>query len=243
LATALLASRAARCSKTEEVSFVTAILVALTIVAFIAVDWARSRKRAARTAMVRRTLNDSWTPETFARDEGVFYGPGHTWARLEANGAVRVGIDDFARRLMGRVDRIESAPAGAALGRTDAAFVVHQGAKTAAFAPPVEGVVTSVNDRVLRDPADLEADPYGAGWLMLLEPRRLAHDLRELRIADEARTWLRGEVARVRDFVASQIPADAVGATAQDGGVPVAGVLEQMDDRAWERFESEFLAS
>lgn len=221
----------------------TAILVALTIAAFIAVDYARSRKRAVRVAAVRRSLGDSWSPEAFDRAEGVFYGPGHTWARLEANGTVRVGIDDFAQKLMGRVDRIEAAPAGAALGRADAAFVVHQGGKSAAFAPPVEGVVTSVNERVLRDPAALKSDPYGSGWLMQLEPRRLAQSLRDLRVGDEARAWLREEVGRLRDFAASQMPADAVGATAQDGGVPVAGLLEQLDEKTWERFESEFLAS
>jgi glycine cleavage system H lipoate-binding protein len=213
------------------------------IVGFIAIDWSRSRKRAVRVQAVRRSMGDAWVSDAFERAEGVFYGPGHTWARLEANGAVRVGIDDFAQKLMGRVDRVETAPAGATLGRQDAAFVVHQGGKTAAFAPPVEGIVTAVNDSILRDPKGIKADPYGSGWLMLLEPRRLAQNLRDLRVGSEAQAWMREEVGRLKDFVAAQIPADAVGATAQDGGLPVDGLLEQLDAKTWERFESEFLAS
>jgi glycine cleavage system H lipoate-binding protein len=230
-------------SKTREVSFMTAILVVLTIVAFLAVDVVRSRKRSVRVAAVRRALGEASSSEIFARDAGVFYGSGHTWARLEPDGAVRVGIDDFAQRLIGRIESIEAAPAGSALGRTDAAFVVHQGDKTAAFAPPLEGVVTEVNAAVLRDPSSARRDPYGSGWLLRIEPKRLAHDLRDLRVADEARAWMREEMARLRDFVALRMAEPAVGTTMQDGGLAVDGLLEHLDEKSWERFESEFLAS
>ena len=221
----------------------TAILVVVTIVAFLGVEFLRSRKQTARAAAVRRFFAGSWSPEMFGRDDGVFYASGHTWARLESDGAVRVGIDDFAQRLLGRVEHIETAPAGVELGRGDAAFVLHQGGKSAAFAPPVEGVVTAVNEAALLDPVRVERDPFGSGWLMRLAPRRLADDLRRLRVAGEARRWLREEVARFEEFVAGQMPPDAVGATLPDGGLPVDGVLEHLDSKSWERFETEFLAS
>ena len=229
-------------SRRLEVGSVTAILVALTIAVFLAVDYLHDRRRARALAPARRALDEALDPDMFLHPDGLFYGAGHTWARLEPNGTVRVGIDDFARRLLGRIDRIEVPPAGTKLGPRDAALVVHQRDKSAAFASPVEGFVSAVNDAALRDPASLRGDLFGSGWLLQLEPRRLADNLRRLRVGDEARGWLREEVARLRDFLAGQSMASAVGATLQDGGVPVDGLLEHLDEQAWERFESEFLA-
>jgi glycine cleavage system H lipoate-binding protein len=226
----------------KEVGSVTAILVALTIAVFLAVDFWHDRRRARVAAPARRALDEALDPDMFLHPDGLFYGSGHTWARLEANGTVRVGIDDFARRLLGRIDRIEVPPTGTKLGPRDAALVVRQQGKSAAFASPVEGFVCAVNEAVLRDPASLRGDLFGSGWLLQLEPRRLADNLRRLRVGDEARGWLREEVVRLRDFLAGQVTATAVGATLQDGGLPVEGMLEHLDDKAWERFESEFLA-
>jgi glycine cleavage system H lipoate-binding protein len=219
----------------------TAILVVLTIAAFLAVDYLMTRRRTARAPAARFVPEVS--AEAFARADGLFYGPGHTWARLEPDGSVRIGLDDFARRLLGRVERIDAAPEGASLVHGDAAFVVHQGAKSAGFAPPLDGVVTAVNAAALADPRRVQRDPYGEGWLLVLQPRRLGEGLRRLRVGEEAGRWLREEVARLRDFLATQMPADAVGATLHDGGLPADGLLEQLDSPAWERFEAEFLAS
>jgi glycine cleavage system H lipoate-binding protein len=219
----------------------TAILVVLTIAAFLAVDFVLSRRRARVPARAGVAGIDA---ATFAAAEGVFYGPGHTWARLESDGSVRVGIDDFARRLIGRVERIDTAPEGTALDRNDAAFVIYQGEKSAGFAPPMEGVVTAVNRAALVDPERVTGDPYGDGWLVVVRPRRLAEGLRRLRVGEDAARWLGSEAARLRDFLAVQVPADAVlGATMPDGGAPVDGLLEQLDQPVWERFEAEFLAS
>jgi len=225
------------------VSSVTAILVVLTIVAFLTFDWMRSRRHAVRERASKPSIADAIGPEAFARREGLFYSPGHTWARLESDGSVRVGIDDFARRLLGRVDHIEVAPTGVSLASQDAAFVVHQGAKSVGFAAPIEGVVTAVNQAALLDPEGVRRDPYESGWLVTLRPKRLAANLRSLRVGDDAARWMREEVSRLRDFLAEQVPADALGATLHDGGVPADGLLEHFDAPVWERFESEFLAS
>ena len=219
----------------------TAVMVACTIVLFLLVDSLRGRsRRAVEPRHVRVPV--SALANGFSIPEGLFVGAGHTWARLEADGSVCIGVDDFASKLLGRVDRLELAGAGAPLGHGDAAFVLHQGDKSAAFASPVEGTVTAVNAALLENPEHLRAAPYDAGWLLRLRPHRLGAELRRLRLGAEARSWLQEETARFADFLSRSLPAEPAGVTLQDGGLPVTGVLEQLDTSAWERFESEFLA-
>lgn len=219
----------------------TAVLVFCTIVLFLIVDYLRTRSQHA-VAPRHAHVPVSALSHDFVVPEGLFVGAGHTWARLDADGSIRVGVDDFASRLLGRLDRLEVASEGAALARDDAAVVLHQGSKSVALASPIEGTVTAVNTDVLQHPEQLRTEPYERGWLLRIRPRHLASELRELRIGDEARDWLRQEVARFADFLGRQLPADAVGATLQDGGLPASGVLEQLDRTAWESFEEEFLA-
>lgn len=218
----------------------TAILVAATILLFLSVDLVRARRRQA-TAPAAAPI--AVRPQEFEVPEGLFVGPGHTWARLEPDGSVLVGLDDFATRILGRIDRLEVAAAGAEVAHEDAAIVLHQNGKSVAFASPLEGTVEAVHTESLQRPARVQLEPYGAGWLLRLRPRQLAAQLRELRLGAEARGWLQGEFERFAEFLGRQIPADAVGATAQDGGVPISGVLEHLSATSWEQFEAEFLAT
>ena len=219
----------------------TAVMVACTIVLFLVVDYLRSRSHKAALPQRARVPIPALQND-FAVPEGLFIGAGHAWARLEPDGSVRIGLDDFASRLMGRLDKMELAAEGAKIERDDAAFVLHQGGKNVAFPSPLEGTVTAVNTELLHHPENLKNEPYEAGWLLRLRPSHLAQELRQLRIGDEARGWMHAEVARFAEFLGRQMPADAVGATAQDGGLPVSGVMEHLNGNAWERFEEEFLA-
>ena len=218
----------------------TAILVAATILLFLSVDLVRARRRRA-TAPAAAPI--AVRPQEFEVPEGLFVGPGHTWARLEPDGSVLVGLDDFATRILGRIDRLEVAAAGSEVGHEDAAVVLHQNGKSVGFASPLEGTVTAVHTEALQRPARVHLEPYGVGWLLRLQPRQLAAQLRELRLGAEARSWMQGELERFGEFLGRQMPADAVGATAQDGGLPISGVLEQLNGATWERFEAEFLAT
>ena len=219
----------------------TAVLVFSTIVLFLIVDYLRTRSQHAVVPRHAHVPASAFRDDFFV-PEGLFVGAGHTWARLEGDGSIRVGVDDFASRLLGRVDRLEVAAEGAALAHDDAAFVLHQGSKSVALASPVEGTVTAVNTDALQHPQQLRDEPYERGWLLRIRPHQLASELRGLRIGDEARQWLQDEAARFADFLGRQLPADAVGATLQDGGLPASGLLEHLNGNAWESFEEEFLA-
>jgi glycine cleavage system H lipoate-binding protein len=153
-----------------------------------------------------------------------------------------MGIDDFAQALIGKIDSIEMPAIGQGVKRGTVIVKVRQGNRSATFVSPVDGVVTDVNRSLLKHPDSLKQTPYLQNWLVSARPAGLSTSLRSMLVAEDAVLWLRGELQRFRDFVSGAAPRVAVvGETLQDGGQPVDGLLERMDDRVWEKFQKEFL--
>jgi len=209
------------------------VLVLLTFAVFILVDVALKRKReriaAAETVILAAPALDAAAPvhpAGFRLPGGVFVHGGHTWAFLEPSGEARVGIDEFARGVIGRIDRVEMPAPGAALRQGERAFTVVQGKKRIELVSPLDGVVAAVNP----DPSALKGDAYQSGWLLAVTPGNLAHNLKKLRIAADAAAWIEKETRRFAEFIAlhSARPLE-VGVTMQDGGQAAAGALEKID--------------
>jgi glycine cleavage system H lipoate-binding protein len=208
------------------------LLVVLTILCCIGVELAlRRREKAAAEASavgVPAAVLPSLTTQELPG--GLFVHSGHTWAKLDPSGAVQVGLDGFAQGVLGRVDRFELPPDGATLRQGEPAFAVLQSGKRIEFVSPVDGVVCAVNERINVDPAEARKEPYGKGWALMLRPSNLSRDLKKLRIGAEAAAWLEREARSFSEFLSLHraVPVE-VGATLQDGGVHVEGIMETMD--------------
>ena len=208
------------------------VLVILTFAAFLLVDFAVQRRRervAAEAVVLAAPAEDPAAPirrHGYRLPGGVFVHGGHTWAFLTPSGEARVGIDDFARGVVGRIDRVELPIPGAALRQGERAFTIVQGRKRIELVSPLDGVVSAVNP----DPNALTGDPYHAGWLVAIKPANLAHNLKRLRIAADATAWLEKETRRFAEFIALHTARPLeVGVTMQDGGQAAAGALETVD--------------
>jgi glycine cleavage system H lipoate-binding protein len=171
----------------------------------------------------------------FELPEGIFYAPWHTWARIEGGGRVRIGIDDFAQRLLGRIYAVEIPRPGARVHRRTSTWRVAHSAGETVLRIPVTGVVREVNERLLREPSLANRDPYGQGAALVVEPARLSESVRRLLYGEEARAWCEAEVSRFREEVIRlKPPSSAVGATLQDGGTltrDLSSVLEPAESR------------
>jgi glycine cleavage system H lipoate-binding protein len=231
-----------------------AILVVCTIILFIAADivvrWMQM-KRAPKATMAKQEatgpadlLLPNLEPERFALPGGLFFHRGHTWVNVLFSGQVKVGVDDFLQRLIGRVDAITLPPVGVEVKEGQPFAAIRQGGRTAMLTAPVNGVVCAVNAELAKAPGLLKRDPYTRGWLVALRPSNLPANLPGLTIGESAMTWLKGELARLQEFlhITLTLHRDAlVGATAADGGLMADGLLEHLDEATWKEFESKFL--
>jgi len=151
----------------------------------------------------------------------LFYHSGHTWSRIEEDGVVRVGLDDFGQRMLGTAYSLALPSLNRHVNRSEEACrVTHQTGVTA-LASPVSGKVLDVNSNLLLRPALINRDPYGEGWTMIIEPTDLKTCLRRLMYGEKVRQWLAREIEKLRSLIDNiRIDEhDAIIPTMTDGGL------------------------
>jgi len=167
--------------------------------------------------------------------QGYYLHPGHLWARLEEDGGVRVGLDDFARRVLGPPDRVEVPLVGKPVVRNQPAIWVLRKGRKAGFIAPVDGVVTEINPELLEGGEMLHGDPYASGWVMRVHSDTLRQDLKGLMIGDESREFLNGEVGRLFQMIE-----ETAGPLAADGGNLGDDLFGNLPGIGWERLARAF---
>ena len=181
-----------------------------------------ARPAAAAAAFARLPAPAGW----FQIPEGVHLHPGHAWARVENDGTVTVGADDFAHKLVG--------PARAALptlwsevAQGESAFALGGDGGSIPMLAPVDGTVVAVNRSAAEHENGLE-DPYGAGWLFRVKPKRLAADIPQLLAGNAARGYLEAAEHQLALEMSPEL-----GRVLQDGGAPVHGIARAVAGEGW----------
>jgi glycine cleavage system H protein len=217
----------------------TVILVLVTFLFFILLDWAINRRKAPQPAVaLSHTVPPLLEPnyvEGFLFPEKLSYHPGHSWAFRERRNLVRVGMDEFAAALAGHVDRIELPKLGHWLRQGQRAWsLVRDGQKTE-MVSPAEGEVVEINPEVVANPDLLRKDPYGKGWLALVHVPDEESTARNLLPSGLVRSWMREAVGRLY----ARQP-ELAGAVAADGGLPTEDLLASLTEADWGKVTREF---
>lgn len=94
----------------------------------------------------------------------------HEWVRAIDDGCWRVGITDYAQDSLGDVVFVEPPTVGSAVGAGDTCGEIESTKSVSEVYSPVSGTVTAVNPALTDDPALLNSDPYGEGWIYEMRP-------------------------------------------------------------------------
>jgi glycine cleavage system H protein len=166
---------------------------------------------------------------------GTRFAPGHTWlAPRGARGALAVGLDDVAQRILPSATALELPAAGMEVHRGDPIAVVRAGRRAIRIGAPVDGTVVGVNGRVRRNPSLVKEDPYGRGWLFLIAPRD--EGWKRLPAGEHGEAWVAAERRRLARFVEEEL-----GLAAADGGELVAPAPALLGEEGWRRVVAAFL--
>ncbi len=172
----------------------------------------------------------------FRIPQGYYLHRGHTWVKIEEGSTVRIGLDDFALRLLGPLDRIESPLVGKELEQNRGDTLLARGTNTARLQSPVGGVVTDINP-ALREKGNLaNHDPYTKGWVMRLHANNLRRDLKNLMIGDQASMYLDAEINSLY-----QVIEEEAGPLAADGGYLGDDIYGNLPQNSWQKLTRMFL--
>ncbi len=101
--------------------------------------------------------------------EGLRYTTDHEWVRSE-DGRVRVGITDFAQDALGDIVFVDLPSVGSDVSKGGPLGEVESTKSVSQVYAPISGKVVEVNEGLRDAPEDMNAEPYGKGWICLIEP-------------------------------------------------------------------------
>jgi glycine cleavage system H lipoate-binding protein len=202
----------------------------LIVIAFLAtfVLFCRYMYRPRQEGAAARIAPENVT--RFRVPEGLYYHQGHGWLRPEPGSLGVVGLDDFAQKLIGKVDAVELPPVGSRLAQGEKGWSLVVDSVPIPMLSPVAGEVVEVNPEILRSPEILGRDPYGKGWLLKVKSNGIAGNTRNLLSGKLARAWMENALENL--YPARQ---GALGPVMQDGGVPIEGIAKVLGGDHWEQ--------
>ncbi|ATY85637.1 glycine cleavage system protein H [Kyrpidia spormannii] len=104
----------------------------------------------------------------------------HVWAKPEPDGTVLVGMTDVAQSLAGKIIVVNLRSLGKNLARGKSAGTLESGKWVGTIPTPVAGKVIAINEQIKGQPDLVNTDPYGAGWLIRVEPADWSADSQNL---------------------------------------------------------------
>lgn len=171
----------------------------------------------------------------FSIPGGVLISTGHCWASLADDGTVSIGLDDFAKKLLGSVDSIDFPNVGMMVKAGQPLFSVNQGHRRANFHAPLSGKVVKINEDLRANCAALEETSYSQNWICIIEGDHLDAELPQLKIGKSAVDLIREDLDRFQAFVQK-----ANGHEASNSESLCIGAIEKLDDARWESTVKEF---
>jgi glycine cleavage system H lipoate-binding protein len=216
------------------------LFVLLTFLLIMSITYFRRQPNApamtAKDDVWARPKSPVLTKEMgFEIPAGYAFHPGHTWVLDEGRQNARVGIDAFTANLLGKIDRIELGGLNRWVRQGQKLMTITSGSLTFDMLSPIEGVVTSVNHEAIKDPTLVAADPYKNGWVAVIKSPEITLNVKNLVQGTLVAPWMQNSIGHVNALASQMAPA-----LAQDGGMPVKGLLTQLDSGSQQKLVHEF---
>ncbi|MCF8239954.1 MAG: response regulator [Melioribacteraceae bacterium] len=164
----------------------------------------------------------------FAIPGGVFISDTHTWASVEQDGTVKVGLDDFAKKLIGSINKIDFPNLGMKVQKGQILFSIKQGQKTIPFKSPISGSITKINQTLNEDLEVLDISPYDKNWICVIDADQLDIELHELKIGKTAVALYQEDI----DYCIAELKKLLSGDQKETNEIYI-GALQMLEDKNW----------
>ncbi|MGD2201135.1 MAG: glycine cleavage system protein GcvH [Candidatus Bathyarchaeota archaeon] len=134
-------------------------------------------------------INGNEFPEEF------YYHKDHMWLKVEGD-KVRLGYNDWAQEAAGKLVNLSTRKVGRKVKAGKTLGTVESGKWVGPLRSPITGEILEINQKVLKTPSVINDDPYGSGWVALIDPSDLDAELGELiqgSDREQLEAWLSSE--------------------------------------------------
>lgn len=130
----------------------------------------------------------------FPFPEDLYFHREHTWVRRESENRYRVGVDEIFLRGLGGVQEVDLPGEGDELSQDEVCGMVRGKSGRQWLYAPLSGEIIDVNQDLYEDLTILLDDPYGYGWILLLDPSEPEEEFENLLHGEEALDWWQREM-------------------------------------------------
>jgi glycine cleavage system H lipoate-binding protein/ABC-type phosphate transport system substrate-binding protein len=225
----------------------TALIILVSIIVLGLVVDAVIRFARHKNTVVQITNSDSHSilnENSVLIPKGLYFDKTHTWAFMEQNGIVKVGVDDFMQHVTGAITRIKMKSPGKKVKKGEQILSIIQNGKQLNLYAPVSGTIIEQNKLLDTDTSIINTSPYTEGWVYKIEPDNWHRENQLLFMAEKQKQHIKDELSRLKDFLGLVLNANTEKYSTvvlQDGGELKDGILSNMGPEVWEEFQIKFI--
>ena len=193
-------------------------------------------------------FEDVWTPKSKSMPGEVqqvkgfdvpmdfYFHDGHAWARIESGGYIRIGLDDFALKVLGKAEALDLPLMGKDLDQGKVGWGLKRKDNLADVLSPIDGIIVEVNSQLREKPGIANREPYGDGWLFMVRTPDVKETMGKLMVDQSSLAWMNNEVTNLESMIE-----DVAGPLAADGGYLAEDIYGNLPDIGWNNLTKAFL--
>jgi CheY-like chemotaxis protein len=197
------------------------------------------RQMKPTVRLITPAIKESGSQHEFNVPAGVFVSQNHTWLNVELNGTARVGIDDFVRKTISKIDAVVLPPLNKEVKKGELLFSIKRDSHTFDITSPISGKVSLLNTEHIEHPELIAASSFQLSWMCCIEPSNLSEELHSLKIGVDSINWYKAEIEKYTDLV-KKLEKERLQA-APSGNADDQARKQEYDEKLLKEFASTFL--
>ena len=197
------------------------------------------RQMKPTVRLITPAIKESGSQREFNVPAGVFVSQNHTWLNVELNGTARVGIDDFVRKTIGKIDAVELPKLNTEIKKGELLFSIKRDSNTFDITSPISGKVSLINTEHIEHPELIALSSFELSWMCCIEPSNLSEELHSLKIGVDSLNWYKAEIEKYNEIV-KKVEKERLQA-APSGKADDQARKQEYDEKLLKEFASTFL--
>jgi glycine cleavage system H lipoate-binding protein len=170
----------------------------------------------------------------------VFISDSHCWLSLNEDGTARVGMDDFAKKMIGRIDGLDLPNLGRKFKKGEPLFTIRQGQRSVPFLAPVSGRINKVNKELLKNLEGLNLSTYNKNWVCMMDIDDFDSEIKDLKIGKTALAFFQEEIEDCISHLKDIVDARKREKKIAGGNGIYFGKIDTLTNKEWENTMKRF---